>query len=150
MKAATLFCLVAVAALAMASAMPFGKFASKYGKQYKTPAERAFREQVYGANMEMVQLWNQKAREMGHEQVYNVTEFSDLTPLEFSQRYMGYKPRSTERPAFSAPTPPEVLPKKVDWRTKGCITPVKNQGQCGSCWAFSATETVGRCKGRGG
>jgi C1A family cysteine protease len=74
--------------------------------------------------------------------VFGLTKFSDLSPEEFSQ-LLGYRHQNIESSSLQVPNPPvKDLPDTYDWRTYNKVTPVKDQGHCGSCWAQSTVENV--------
>jgi len=69
-----------------------------------------------------------------------INKFADMTTEEFKMR-LGFKPSSRQRNPVSIASTIDA-PDSLDWRTKGAVTPIKDQGQCGSCWAFSATGSI--------
>merc|ERR1712062_391074 len=120
----------------------FASFREQHGKHYSSKAELELRRDIFHANLAKIKKHNALGTwKMG------VNEFSDLTQAEFeAQMTGGYKkmPQSgAAAPAttFKAKTRSE-LPDSVDWRDKGAVSDVKNQGQCGSCWAFCTTEMI--------
>lgn len=119
----------------------FRSYAKAFKKIYTTWKEFEHRYKTYRANQKRIQLLNQN--EMGTA-VYGDTPFSDWTEAEFKQRLNGMKPNlSNGNSRLPQAVIPDVdLPKAFDWRDHNAVTPVKDQGQCGSCWAFSVTGNV--------
>jgi len=113
-----------------------------YNKQYDL-GEEEVRRWVWESNLKKVQQHNLEADLGIHTFTLGMNEFADLTVDEFVKQMNGYNssmPRGQGR-SFEY-DPLKDLPTSVDWRTKGYVTGVKDQGQCGSCWAFSATGSL--------
>lgn len=132
--------LKALALFATAFSHPsFEQWSDHHGKVY-TPTERDFRESVYNTNIAKIVSHNSG----NHSWTMGVNKFVDLTADEFKARYTGGLkiPKKSLRRVAHGPFNTTANPASVDWTTKGAVTPVKNQEQCGSCWAFSTTGSV--------
>jgi len=74
--------------------------------------------------------------------IFGLTKYSDLTVEEFKISVLGYLP-SENRPNVGVLSEgPKTAPQTWDWRKQYKVTPVRNQGQCGSCWSFATTGTL--------
>jgi len=114
------------------------EFKKTYNKHYDTKADELYRFGVFMKNMEISKKLNEAP---GNKAEYGVTQFSDLSPEEFKAGYLLPQAINTTRdttPMQAGATPP----CSINWVSKGATTPIYNQGQCGSCWAFSATEQI--------
>jgi cathepsin L len=128
----------ALLGFAAASYQDFLTWARIHGKTYESD-EIALRYRVWLKNSRFIEKHNAE----GHPYTLAMNEFGDLHNEEFKAVYLGY--RSTDakaqRSLFEAPVSTN-LPSSMDWRDRGAVTPIKNQGQCGSCWSFSATGSM--------
>lgn len=120
----------------------FGQWLATYNRTYSSPAELAYRREIYEANLARIESHNAQPNQTW---TMAVNKFADLTADEFHSRFVGRMSKTPYRGAhtnFSMLLRGNALPTSVDWTQKGAVTPVKNQQQCGSCWAFSTTGSV--------
>nr|POE52678.1 senescence-specific cysteine protease sag12 [Quercus suber] len=119
----------------------YQQWMAKYGRNYEDDAEKEKRFKIFKDNVEYIDKVN---NEGNRTYKLSVNEFADLTTEEFIATRTGFKissQPSSPKTSFRYENLTEI-PMTMDWREKGAVTPIKNQGQCGCCWAFSAVAAV--------
>lgn len=130
------------------SEMTFADFVKKYSKGYKVgSAEWREHEGIFLKEVARVRAHNMNNRA---SYTLGINKFSDMTPKE-KKAFFGFNKAAAKKPLKSefkllqgtaGDKPVSELPASVDWRNEGVVTAVKDQGHCGSCWAFAATATL--------
>jgi len=116
----------------------FIKYVAEFGKSYGTRAEFNFRQAQFAETLAKIE--NHNAQNGGMSTV-GINHMADWTPSEY-KKLLGYKGVQKKATLGAELLDESNLDATVNWVTKGAVTPVKNQGQCGSCWAFSTTGSV--------
>ncbi|WOG89756.1 hypothetical protein DCAR_0208995 [Daucus carota subsp. sativus] len=120
---------------------------SQHGRVYKDAAEKKMRFRIFKKNVQLIEAFN-RGEDKGFKLAVN--HFADITDDEFRKLHTGFN--DSLKPSSSANSTPEGtffkyadikdVPSSIDWRDKGAVTPIKVQGQCASCYAFSAVAAV--------
>ncbi|CAL9203481.1 unnamed protein product [Musa hybrid cultivar] len=119
----------------------FDSWMSRHSKSYANFEEKLRRFEVFKDNLKHIDETNRQKRSYW----LGLNAFADMTHDEFKATYLGVStsmPRRRDSGSSFRYENAVDLPKSVDWRKKGAVTHVKNQGHCGNCWAFSTVAAV--------
>jgi C1A family cysteine protease len=119
----------------------FTNFQERFNKRYSSLFELEERFDIFRSNYRLIQQHNS---DITQNFTLGVNQFADLTNDEFRTRYtsgiVGERVGAYLCTAYSSTA--SGAPTAIDWRSKGGVTPVKDQGNCGSCWSFSSTGAM--------
>ncbi|XVE53983.1 hypothetical protein DITRI_Ditri03aG0046400 [Diplodiscus trichospermus] len=119
-------------------AISFARFAHKHGKRYESVEEMKLRFQIFKDNLDLIKSTNKKRLPYA----LALNQFADWTWEEFQQHRLGAAQNCSATTKGNHPLTDVVLPESKDWREAGIVSPVKDQGSCGSCWTFSTTGAL--------
>ncbi|KAL1821603.1 hypothetical protein ACET3Z_016472 [Daucus carota] len=113
---------------------------ARYGRVYVDDNERSMRSKLYEENVRYIESVN-KANNRPYK--LGINEFADLTNEEFKTARNRFKSHvSAQSTTLFRYQNATAVPSAMDWRKNGAVTPVKDQGDCGCCWAFSAVAAI--------
>lgn len=123
----------------------FSTFKQIHNRKYENEYEEKMRGEIFKVNVDRIKTHNQLYAKGEKSYYLGVNQFTDMTHREFLKLYTGHirQAKHLKLNASTFITPANLLlPEEMDWRKHGAVTEVKNQGQCGSCWSFSATGSI--------
>lgn len=148
-KSALVLSAVAVAACAAAESVAFDKlqyqfqvFKERFNKVYATEEENTRRFAIFRDSLNYVESFNNAA----HSHYIGINSFADLTEDERAAKLLPIRgPFTGTEMAAAAAEAVEALPSTWDWRKQNYVTPVQNQGQCGSAGAYAGVDAISSC-----
>ncbi|KAG8293399.1 Cathepsin L [Homalodisca vitripennis] len=125
-------------------------FQLQHNKTYSTDMEEKFRMKIFMDNKNKIAKHNTRFERGQVSFKLAMNHYGDMLHHEFVSTVNGFRRSKSPvngiygaaKPSFFIEPANVELAKSVDWRSKGAVTPVKDQGHCGSCWSFSATGSL--------
>nr|CAD1842313.1 unnamed protein product [Ananas comosus var. bracteatus] len=122
--------------------MRFEDWMRQYGRVYGSEDDKSLRFEIFKHNVNHIETFNSRNE---NSYTLGINQFADMTNEEFVARYAGtFFPQNIESEPTASLEDVDLskVPDSIDWREKGAVTEVKQQGECGSCWAFSGVATT--------